>query len=354
MYYDKFAILVYAGLKGIAEKVLIGLGATIVKHDRLTNYDIICFNMPQNKIKPLNSFKIAEDLFFIIEQDIVLNNKKDLNKISLAITRGTIFKGINFKNKIFPGKNIKSVNIFSFVKQDKDRYIKRKQISYSIIERTINLFPKWKVKEPANLELWGFYIDKNLTIALRLSDKSFRYRGSKPPQREGALRPSIAAALAYELNPIDGEFIIDPMCGTGTILKEVRLQNPNTKLIGGDIDKQAVHIAKERLSNLDIEIYKWEATELPFQKGKVDGIVCNLPFGKKYSSKFDNMNLYPKLLSEWITKLKPSGRIVLLTSDDKTLMHSIKGLNLRWEKLYKVKVLGEWATCYKITLINQK
>jgi SAM-dependent methyltransferase len=350
MNYAKFAILVYAGLKGIAKKELVRLGATILKHDRLSNYDIIYFNLPQNKVKTLNSLKIAEDLLYIIERDIVLNNKKDLNKISLAISREAIFKGINFKNKVFPGKNIKSVNIFSFVKQDKDRYIKRKQISYSIIERTINLFPKWKVKEPANLELWGFYINKKLTIALRLSDKSFRYRGSKPPQREGALRPTIAAALVYEINPINRELIIDPMCGTGTILKEVRLKNPNIKLIGGDIDNQAVHIAKERLSNLDIEIYNWDATELPFQKGKVDGIVCNLPFGKKFSTEHENKNLYPKLLSEWITKLKPSGRIVLLTSDDKSLIHSMKGLSLKWENLYKVKVLGEWATCYKIRL----
>ena len=59
-----------------------------------------------------------------------------------------------------------------------------------------------------------------------------------------------------------------------------------------------------------------DCTELSGALGEasVDGIVCDLPFGKKFGSVEENVSLYPAAVAEMVRVLRPARRLVLLTS----------------------------------------
>ena len=131
---------------------------------------------------------------------------------------------------------------------------------------------------------------------------------------------------------------------------EFRPCNSSNNLIGGDIDEKAVTLAQKRLSQHYLHLQNWDARQLPVEPNSVDCIICNLPFGKRFSSTQENKKLYNQLITNWVTKLKKKGRMVLLTADTKSLEYALNQKQLRWEYRCKVKVLGTWASIYLIEL----
>jgi 23S rRNA G2445 N2-methylase RlmL len=118
---------------------------------------------------------------------------------------------------------------------------------------------------------------------------------------------------------------------------------PAARYVGGDADAQAVARARERLNSRGVSAETWRAEQLPPDVEAPDCIVCNLPFGRQYSSPSANRQLYPCLLREWLRRLKPGGRMVLLTADDQSLKQSASSLGLVRREVCRVKVLGLWA-----------
>jgi hypothetical protein len=123
-----------------------------------------------------------------------------LSLISKSIKKEDIVDCITIKNEIFGKKSkLNVVRLFSFVKQDKDRNIHRKQIADKISSIVKGYFPKWKIFDPANVEFWGMYIDEKLYINIRLSDDTMRYHNLVAIFKQGSLRPTIAAAWFMHL-----------------------------------------------------------------------------------------------------------------------------------------------------------
>jgi tRNA G10 N-methylase Trm11 len=154
--------------------------------------------------------------------------------------------------------------------------------------------------------------------------------------------------MAVLANPQAGSLNVDPMCGTGTILEEVFLRQRRARCAGGDSSEDAVRLARERLATYDIPIQRWDARSLPLEDREVDCIICNLPFGKRYSTPHQNPTLYRALLSHWRAKLRPAGRMILLTADSSTLESCLRALSLPWRRECRAKVLGAWAAIYSV------
>jgi putative N6-adenine-specific DNA methylase len=55
---------------------------------------------------------------------------------------------------------------------------------------------------------------------LRLSDKTMRHRAYKVEHQPASLRPTMAAAMVRLAGAAPGDVVLDPMCGSGTILME--------------------------------------------------------------------------------------------------------------------------------------
>ncbi len=164
----------------------------------------------------------------------------------------------------------------------------------------------------------NIFADGQVIIGLRLSDQSLRQRAYKVAHLPAALRPSVAAAMVLLSAPDGDDIVLDPMCGTGTILIERALWGPYKQLLGGDISREAVGVALANIGSKykPIQIQQWDAIELTMiPSHSVDAVICNLPFGKQIGSPAENKQLYQRFLTEMARVLKPQSRLVLLSAD---------------------------------------
>ena len=345
---NEFALLTFAGLAEVSLQEVAERKDITYQVDRLPNYDLVRCSFVPEDIFRLEKLRTVEDVFWLIANPQRVTVKKDLGKLDKLVCRRSLLKGLELKNRLFRPKKPKQPTFNCFIKQDCDRLVYRKEIANRLNSVVSANFPKWKNSDPAAIEIWGFYIDQKLHLGFRLSDNRMRYRAQKPVSRKAALRPTIAAALMRAASPRYGERVLDPMCGTGTILSEGIALNTGAVFIGGDSDRQAIKLAKESLSRTNVSLQQWDATRLPVNSSTIDCIVCNLPFGQQFSTQKDNQDLYPMLIDNWMVGLKAKGRMVLLTADSTTLENSFQRQNLRWQVVWKVKVLGVWANAYQI------
>lgn len=153
---------------------------------------------------------------------------------------------------------------------------------------------------------------KNVLVSARLGEKPLYYRSYRECGRQGALRPSIAAALCKLANPEQGDKLVDNFCGAGTILCEGKLQG--LEPFGGDIDNEAVECAHTNLRELSPESIRQvkvlDAKSTDWPDNYFDLAVSNLPWGKQVS--LNAVELYSNSISEYGRILKDQGKIVLL------------------------------------------
>src|SRR5262249_34868242 len=135
---------------------------------------------------------------------------------------------------------------------------------------------------------------------LRLSDKTMRHRTYKEAHRPASLRPVVAAAMVRLAAPRHDQLLVDPMCGAGTILAERALMDRSARVLGGDIELDAVRAAYDNLRGLgNAWLAVWDARRLPLGNESVPCLVCNLPFGIQIGEPGSIANLYDESLREF-------------------------------------------------------
>lgn len=158
--------------------------------------------------------------------------------------------------------------------------------------------------------------------------------------RKNTTQASINPALAYAMNQLAGldenDRILDPCCGTGTILIERLLLKP-ALCVGVDIDPRQIENAKENITEAKLDwqdsgqagmtedkitLLHGSITEKKFPEGFFTKIISNLPYGLHSGSREKNVKLYHFLADISSTWLKKGGKIILLTSSKKLLKNS--------------------------------
>ncbi|MFG1626836.1 methyltransferase domain-containing protein [Kribbella sp. NPDC049227] len=158
--------------------------------------------------------------------------------------------------------------------------------------------------------------------------------------------PLVAEVLVRLAKLQPGQRIVDPFCGTGTILLAALRRQPTARVLGTDRDPRALAIADHNRQQLG-RLAQAAAEALPYAAGTVDRIVTNLPFGKLVGTHHANRTLYPAALSEINRVLTTDGRAVLLTEDKRLLHKAIeqqRGLKLARQRLLKYN--GATPTAY--------
>jgi tRNA G10 N-methylase Trm11 len=210
-----------------------------------------------------------------------------------------------------------------------------------------------RVKEDANSVLWIFCIDAAYYICIeKYNSSAVAFRGQRQVEREGSLPPTIAAAMAFLAAPVPEDIILDPVCGTGTLLAEAFAYTPNVSLIGIDIDPSAIAAAKANLKfapRVKLIIGNSSKTDLPTQS--VNIVLANLPFGKQYGDRGENPRLYRELLKEMVQLAVPNAwRAVLLTSNVDAFNTALKATpNLVCNRQFTVKIRGELAKVFLLS-----
>ncbi|XP_005390964.1 PREDICTED: THUMP domain-containing protein 2 isoform X2 [Chinchilla lanigera] len=134
--------------------------------------------------------------------------------------------------------------------------------------------------------------------------------------RTAGLRSTVAWAMASLAEIKVGTFVLDPMCGLGTILLEAAKEWPDGYYVGADASNSQLLGAWDNLKAAGlcdkIELLKASVTELPLPSESVDIIISDIPFGKKFKLGKDIRTI----LQEMERVLRVGGTIVLLLSED--------------------------------------
>lgn len=333
----------FAGLAPLLEKELGRLDATGIASTRLRNHDYLSFRLASKRLRSLRSLHLAEDIFLEIAAAERVERPSDIQTLSRKLNRQTVLDAISLKNAVFPdGRPRKRPSYVCFVRQDRDHQMGRRRISQRVETALAAAFPRWRLSDPADLEFWVFWA-RDATLGLRLSDESFKYRGRPPPQRAAALRPTVAAAMVELAEIHDGHAVLDPLCGTGTLLLEGSLRCPNARFVGSDRSSEATALACRRLGDR-AEIRQCELTALNYEPASFDRVISNLPWGRQFKV---GDALYTDGIATMLDWTTGGGLLVLLTPRSDLIEPTLRRLRARW-KSTRVRVQGRWASIHVI------
>lgn len=203
--------------------------------------------------------------------------------------------------------------------------------------------PAWRPADPSDLEFWALE-DRpgRLRIGLRLSSGELRSRGGRHEEREAALRPTLAAAMVYLAGQATGA-LVDPCCGSGTILIEAR--SAGWQPLGGDIDPEAVAAAARNAAGSGLWV--GDAARLPLGDGAAGAAVSNLPFGERHKLPERPGPWFRGVLNE-AGRVTGGGPVVLLAPRSRELEAAMDASGLNPEREVDVRILGRRATVFSL------
>ncbi|MFH0955939.1 MAG: methyltransferase domain-containing protein [Candidatus Falkowbacteria bacterium] len=168
------------------------------------------------------------------------------------------------------------------------------------------------------------------TIAVQLfKELSFRdYGRPARDDRSGMLPPKLAQIMINLSGANLNSTILDPFCGSGTIITEAMLMGYN-HIIGTDISSRAIADTKKNVewikNNYGLRVMSCELREIDaaqiskqIQPNSVDAIITEPYLGPQRGNleidkiKPELEKLYSKSLREFHKILKPNGRIVII------------------------------------------
>lgn len=155
--------------------------------------------------------------------------------------------------------------------------------------------------------------------------------------RKNSTTSSLNPAIAFTLNHIAGlddkDRVLDPCCGTGTILIERQLLKPAI-CIGVDINPRVLELAKQNIQAASVEVTLKHGSiyDQKFPEGYFTKIISNLPYGIHSGSRKENIKLYRFLADKSINWLKKGGKAVFITNA-KALLKNAFFYNNSWQLL---------------------
>jgi 23S rRNA G2445 N2-methylase RlmL len=198
---------------------------------------------------------------------------------------------------------------------------------------------RWAVADPAELEIWvSEYRPGRFVAGLRLTDVRMRQHGGRAVERAGALRPALAAAMVDLAGRPPG-VLLDPCCGSGTILAEAVAAGWSAT--GLDIDPSAVAIARDNVARASVAV--GDARTMDFPDASAAACVTNLPFGRQYRIQGE-MNAWLRAALRQIARVtKPGGHVVLLAPQ---VPAAVLPPSLRLAGSFPVRLLGVNVTTW--------
>ncbi len=157
-------------------------------------------------------------------------------------------------------------------------------------------------------------------VSFQRTLKSLSKRFVRRYQPRVALKASVAYALLHfaRIGEKSDGTLLDPFCGSGTILFEAAEIFPDLALFGSDIDQHVVDCARENASALGcagrMALCQGDARGLDavFPDRRFNYIVTNPPYGMRFGQHLNFDRFYTRVLQQCWYRLRPGGRLVLI------------------------------------------
>lgn len=200
--------------------------------------------------------------------------------------------------------------------------------------------------------LWELRLDCRMDTA-DVYWKLFYPGDGRYPWRRRALPASMhpataacVAAYALKQTKKTRPRVLDPFCGSGSLLFSLEELASCRVLIGVDKSSSAVEAARENARAVSSKASFVTKDILRFDGGEgFDLIVSNMPFGNRVGTHDSNIDLYRRFIRKLPFMLAPGGTAVLYTMEYKLLQSCLKdlrGLKLREKKRTEAGGLLPW------------
>jgi len=278
--------------------------------------DLVFFRVRRGARLRLDGLRLAEDVFVTISG--ARGGSADRVAASL-VTKAGLERALSVRTAYV--RHLSPSMTFRVITRvmDESRF-KRTELRRAI-ERAIGADrPRWRIADPADLEVWAVeHRRARFVSGLRLSDQRLRrHGGERARERHGALRPVAAAAMVRLAGARPGR-LLDPCCGSGTILREALAAGWDAQ--GSDLDQEAVDVTRANVPGAVIQ--RADARNLPYPDGAFDAVVTNLPFGRQFrpagpgrtprsSADSSHAAWVRGALREAARVTRPGGRVVVL------------------------------------------
>ncbi len=196
------------------------------------------------------------------------------------------------------------------------------------VEKKYGMRPKVDLDYP-NIVIHVDVVEDSLYVYIAFTgDISMHRRGYRIYDHPAALKPTLAAAMIRLSRAVDGEIIMDSMCGGGTIPIEAALTFENTRQICMDINP--VHIRGAKINAIvanvrnRIEFIVGDASKIhEYVKTSIDRIISNPPYGIRVGNPRAIRELYKRFIINAPKVLSENATITLITTEHKVIEETI-------------------------------
>jgi hypothetical protein len=139
------------------------------------------------------------------------------------------------------------------------------------------------------------------------NDDRFAYRKLDVP---ASVHPTLAAAAVRLVATQASDLVVDPFCGSGTLLAERALLAPYSRLVGLDIDRKALYAARTNLADFDRLSLEQADFSTVTRHAPVDLIITNPPYGIRVGTHSAARSIHAKLDEVAAVALGPGGTMI--------------------------------------------
>lgn len=199
------------------------------------------------------------------------------------------------------------------------------------------------VSKSWRIHLW----DDRMVLGCRVSDRPLHRRPYRMETVPGALHPPVASAIALLADVAPRDRVLDPFCGSGTLLIEAGRNSQTGGLLGFDINPHHVDIALRNAWAAEMPVVglKGDAADLPIADGSIDVLLANLPWGAQIEA---SGRFAANPLAFWTEArrlLSSRGRAAILL-DSNLLPPNWQTIDLHLHHKLAFAIAGRWATLY--------
>ncbi|GAB3963264.1 methyltransferase domain-containing protein [Plantactinospora veratri] len=193
---------------------------------------------------------------------------------------------------------------------------------------------------PGGLSWRVTLVDDRALVALRIAGRPLHRRAYRRVSRPGSLHPPVAAALVRLAEPRDGDLLLDPCCGAGTIPVEATRSGRALSIVGSDIDRAVVAIAAGNGGAAPVGWVVADAGRIPLPDGVVELVVSNPPWDQQVPFAGILAWRQRRFWTELRRVLRPGGRAVLLVSDVDGQLPAADAAGLALRELRPISLSG--------------